>query len=238
MQEELIQNLREALKLSPQNIPLRLTLAEALLNSNLLQEAEAEYKIVLEAEPQNIQAKSGLAKIYFAQQKYSTAIVILEDLIELKPNDVSLLMLLSRSLLRNEERNKAMDYYKQALQLNPSLLDEELDQHLGRLPRDAAIGPLLGDQVVVAADQRDRLAGLGTPGRWRERPLELAVDGPGNGGRRHRVEGNRVVPGVEAQLLLRSFGGCRRHPVALRQVGKPVLSFCPLLQAAPSSLAA
>jgi transitional endoplasmic reticulum ATPase len=132
MQEELIQNLREALKLSPQNIPLRLTLAEALLNSNLMQEAEAEYKIVLEAEPQNIQAKSGLAKIYFAQQKYSTAIVILEDLIELKPNDVSLLMLLSRSLLRNDERNKAMDYYKQALQLNPSLLDEELDQHLRR----------------------------------------------------------------------------------------------------------
>ncbi len=139
MQEELIQNLREALKLSPQNIPLRLTLAEALLNSNLLQEAEAEYKIVLEAEPQNIQAKSGLAKIYFAQQKYSTAIVILEDLIELKPNDVSLLMLLSRSLLRNEERNKAIDYYKQALQLNPSLLDEELDQHL-RKPSSAPQG--------------------------------------------------------------------------------------------------
>lgn len=139
MQEELIQNLREALKLSPQNIPLRLTLAEALLNNNLMQEAETEYKIVLEAESQNIQAKSGLAKIYFAQQKYSTAIVILEDLVELKPNDVSLLMLLSRSLLRNEERNKAIDYYKQALQLNPSLLDEELDQHL-RKPSAAPQG--------------------------------------------------------------------------------------------------
>jgi transitional endoplasmic reticulum ATPase len=130
MQDELIQNLREALKLSPQNIPLRLTLAEALLNNKLIQEAEAEYKVVLEAEPQNIQAKAGLAKIYFAQEKYSTAIVILEDLIELKPNDVSLLMLLSKALLRNEESGKAIDYYKQALQLNPSLLDDELDQYL------------------------------------------------------------------------------------------------------------
>jgi SpoVK/Ycf46/Vps4 family AAA+-type ATPase len=130
MQEELIQNLREALKLSPQNIPLRLTLAEALLGNNRMQEAEAEYKVVLESEPQNIQAKAGLAKIYFAQEKYSTAIVILEDLIELKPNDVSLLMLLSRSLLRNDEKSKAMDYYKRALQLNPALLDEELDQYL------------------------------------------------------------------------------------------------------------
>jgi SpoVK/Ycf46/Vps4 family AAA+-type ATPase len=141
MQEELIQNLREALKLSPQNIPLRLTLAEALLNNNLMQEAETEYKTVLEAEPQNTQAKSGLAKIYFAQQKYSTAIVILEDLIEIKPNDVSLLMLLSRSLLRNEEHNKAIDYYKQALQLNPSLLDDELDQHL-RQPSVAPQGEM------------------------------------------------------------------------------------------------
>ncbi|SKC40408.1 ATP-binding protein [Ohtaekwangia koreensis] len=129
MQDELIQNLREALKLSPQNIPLRLTLAEALLNNKLIQEAEAEYKVVLEAEPQNIQAKAGLAKIYFAQEKYSTAIVILEDVIELKPNDVSLLMLLSKALLRNEESSKAIDYYKQALQLNPSLLDDELDQY-------------------------------------------------------------------------------------------------------------
>lgn len=141
MQEELIQNLREALKLSPQNIPLRLTLAEALLNNNLMQEAETEYKIVLDAEPQSIQAKSGLAKIYFSQQKYSTAIVILEDLIEMKPNDVSLLMLLSRSLLRNEEHTKAIDYYKQALQLNPSLLDEELDQHL-RQPSVAPQGDM------------------------------------------------------------------------------------------------
>lgn len=128
--DDLIQNLREALSFSPQNIPLRLTLAEALLNAKALGEAETEFKTVLESQPQNFQAKSGLARIYFDQGKYSTVIVILEDLVEVRPNDVSLLMLVSRALLRNEEVGKAMDFYKRALELNPSLADAELDEHL------------------------------------------------------------------------------------------------------------
>lgn len=128
--DDLIQNLREALKLSPQNIPLRLTLAEALLNAKVFAEAETEFKTVLDSQPQNFQAKSGLARIYFEQGKYSTVIVILEDLVEARPNDVSLLMLISKALLRNEEIGKAIDFYKRALTLNPSLADTELDQHL------------------------------------------------------------------------------------------------------------
>lgn len=130
MQEDLIRNLREALSFSPQNIPLRLTLAEALFNDRLIQEAETEFRTVLESQPGNTQARSGLARVYFEQQKYSTAIVILEELIEQKPNDVSLLVLMSRSMLRNEEIAKAIDFYKRALQLNPALTDTELDQYL------------------------------------------------------------------------------------------------------------
>lgn len=136
MQDELIQNLREALKISPTNIPLRLTLAEALLANKEIEEAEAEYKTVVDSQPENIQAKVGLTKVYFEQQKYSIVIVIAEELIEARPNDVSLLMLLSRSLLRNGENNKAIDFYNKALLLNPALLDEELDQHL-RKPSSA-----------------------------------------------------------------------------------------------------
>jgi transitional endoplasmic reticulum ATPase len=130
MHQDLIQNLREALKISPQNVPLRLTLAEALLSNNLLQDAESELRIVLEHQPDNIQAKLILAKVFFEQQKYSTTIVILEELLDVKSNDISMLVMLSKSLLRNNEMSKAIQYYKQALQLNPSYKDDELDQHL------------------------------------------------------------------------------------------------------------
>jgi transitional endoplasmic reticulum ATPase len=130
MHQDLIQNLREALKVSPQNVPLRLTLAEALLSNNLLQDAESELRIVIEHQPDNIQAKLILAKVFFEQQKYSTTIVILEELLDVKSNDISMLVMLSKSLLRNNEMSKAIQYYKQALQLNPSYKDDELDQHL------------------------------------------------------------------------------------------------------------
>ncbi len=135
--DDLIKNLREALVLSPQNIPLRLTLAEALLNAKVFADAEIEFKTVLESQPQNLQAKSGLARIYFEQGKHSTVIVIVEDLVEARPNDVSLLMLLAKSLLRNDETGKAMEFYKRALILNPSLNDAELDQYL-RQPSQSA----------------------------------------------------------------------------------------------------
>jgi len=70
MDNELILNLREALKFSPNNIPLRLTLAEALFANKSIPEAEAEYKFVLENQAENVPAKTGLAKVFFEQQKY------------------------------------------------------------------------------------------------------------------------------------------------------------------------
>src|SRR5690606_29967256 len=130
MQEDLIKSLQEALLVSPDNVPLRITLAKDLLHNQKIQKAEKEFKFVLEKQGDNVQTKSGLAKVYFEQEKYSTVIVILEELIEQKPNDVGLLILMSKSLLRNQETGKSMQFYKRALQLNPSLGEEELDQHL------------------------------------------------------------------------------------------------------------
>jgi len=128
--DELINTLREALKLSPDNGPLRLSLAEALLSANKASEAEGEFKFVLEQQPDNVQAKTGLARVYFELKKYSAAIIIAEELLETKPNDVNLLMIISKSLLRNKEIAKSIDFYKRALALNPSLKDQELDDNL------------------------------------------------------------------------------------------------------------
>ncbi|MBA4055937.1 MAG: cell division protein, partial [Marivirga sp.] len=130
MENDLIKNLREALTFSPNNIPLRLTLADALVANHSIQEAESEYKFVLDSQPANVHAKTGLAKVYFEQQKYSIVIVIIEELIDDRPNDVNLLMMISKSLLRNGENSKAIDFYKRALTLNPSLSDTELDLQL------------------------------------------------------------------------------------------------------------
>jgi transitional endoplasmic reticulum ATPase len=130
MQEDALNNLREALKLSPENTLLRLMLAEALLNAKHPDQAEPEFKVVLDKDPSNAQARTGLAKAFYEQRKYSAAIIILEELLEGRPNNAPLLLLLSKALLKNEEPAKALQHYKNLLTINPSATDEELDQHL------------------------------------------------------------------------------------------------------------
>lgn len=148
MDNDLISNLREALKFSPENAHLRLTLAEALFANKSFSEAEVEYKIVLEKQPENVQAKAGLAKVFFEQQKYSAAIIIAEELIDNKPNDVNLLILLSRSLLRNGENTKAIDFYQRAITLNPSFTDTELDQL-----RKPSVAPHDADNLLAPIEE-------------------------------------------------------------------------------------
>ena len=72
--------LREAVRLSPENIPLRQHLAESLLGLGQPEEAEAEFRNALAMAPQNEALKLGLARAFLAQQKASAALVIVEDM--------------------------------------------------------------------------------------------------------------------------------------------------------------
>jgi SpoVK/Ycf46/Vps4 family AAA+-type ATPase len=125
-----INNLREALKHSPDNQYLRLILAEALLESKKHAEAEQEFKIILAKEGANIKAKSGLAKAFYAQKKFSTAIVILEEILYEQPGDGISRILLTKSLVGNNELQKAIENYRIALDADPSCADPELDEQL------------------------------------------------------------------------------------------------------------
>lgn len=125
-----IESLKEALSLSPDNIPLRLMLANALLNESLYTEAEDQFKAIIAKDPAHIPARFGLANAYFQQQKYTATIVVLEELVEPTTTNTDMLLMLSKALLRNNENAKAIDYYKRALIINPGLKDEELDQNL------------------------------------------------------------------------------------------------------------
>lgn len=125
-----IKALTEALNFSPDNQPLRLLLANLLLTNREPGEAEKHFKIVLTNDTSNRDAKVGLAKCYVDQEKSSAAVVILEELLEAKPDDTDLLLLISRALLRNDESAKAIEYYKRCLAINPKITDDELDLNL------------------------------------------------------------------------------------------------------------
>lgn len=122
----MIDNLREALQQSPDNIPLRLLLAENLLHAQQFADAEMEFRTVLEKDASNTKAKKGLIKSAFEQGKYPMTIVVCEELAE-RERDIETMVIHAKSLVRNQEQTKAVEIYKNILALNPAFKDDELD---------------------------------------------------------------------------------------------------------------
>ncbi len=129
MNDNTIDSLREALKHSPDNTPLRLLLADTLLTLNRLEEAEKEYSTLLKISNDN-KAKVGLATVFFKKGSYSACNVVLEEVIDKGTNDVNVFTLYAKGLLKENSISKAIEVYKRALAIDPGCFDEELDSQL------------------------------------------------------------------------------------------------------------
>ncbi|MBK8244555.1 MAG: AAA family ATPase [Saprospiraceae bacterium] len=129
MNDSTIDSLREALKHSPDNTPLRLLLADTLLNLNRLEEAEKEYSTLLKISNDH-KAKIGLATVFFKKGSYSACNVVLEEVIDTGTNELSAYTLYAKALLKENSISKAIDAYKKALTIDPNYFDEYLDNQL------------------------------------------------------------------------------------------------------------
>jgi SpoVK/Ycf46/Vps4 family AAA+-type ATPase len=88
--------LRAALAVSPDNIPLRLHLAETLHDKNLPQEAISEYQTILRLAPDSATAHAALGTLLYDQNQIQEALPYLQRAIELNPKDARTLITLSR----------------------------------------------------------------------------------------------------------------------------------------------
>jgi len=129
--DETLRTLREALRCSPDNIPLRQLLADTLLGQGRLEEAEKEYREALFLSPQNLQLKIGLAKAFYRQGKNSAALVILEDALKGPNPPAQAHLLYAHLLLRAGEVERAAQAYRKAVDRDPSVADPELAEQLG-----------------------------------------------------------------------------------------------------------
>lgn len=128
-----IESLKEALENSPDNIPLRLMLADKYFHLNQIETSELEYQTVLDMDKNNIRAKEGLAEIYFRRGKYSAVIVIVEELINRQKVTERMLVICAKSLVRQKSLEEAQDIYEKIINHNPDFEDKELDENL-RMP--------------------------------------------------------------------------------------------------------
>lgn len=148
MYDEAIQNLKDALRFSPDNIPLKSILAETLLKANRLDEAEQAYMSLITL-TNDAKAKFGLAKTFFQKEAYAKANVILEELIDKGDNNHEIYILHAKALIHEDDITKAIEIYRKALALNPQCQDAELDAQLRQVNVVEEVGDVADNAYFI-----------------------------------------------------------------------------------------
>jgi transitional endoplasmic reticulum ATPase len=129
MKNEVINNLLEALEHSPDNIPLRLQVAQMMVKEKMFAEAAEQFQTVLQKNYGNARAQSGLAECYYQQGKFSAAMIVYEQM----PNENLTThdkVLYIKCLVKENALQQAMELYQQVLAQQPDFHDDEIDSHL------------------------------------------------------------------------------------------------------------
>ncbi|HRJ73466.1 MAG TPA: AAA family ATPase [Terrimicrobiaceae bacterium] len=125
-----IDSLREAVRVSPENLPLLLLLGEACLGEFLLDEALQTYQRVLAIDPRHAGAQLGLIRSLHGSGKTSEAVVRLEVFTMDHPENSEGFLLLSRFLMAEGQREPARAHYEKSLSLPGGRQDPSLEQEL------------------------------------------------------------------------------------------------------------
>src|SRR5690242_9679103 len=119
--DDAVPALREALRLSPNNLALRQHLADVLLGQSRLEEAEKEYREALGLAPNSLPLKLGLARAFYQQGKHNHSLVIVEDLVKNPKAPARAFLLHARLLAGVGEVEKAVSEYRRAIELDSSI---------------------------------------------------------------------------------------------------------------------
>ncbi|HUR01651.1 MAG TPA: AAA family ATPase [Nonomuraea sp.] len=129
-----LQALREAARLSPDNLPLRQHLAGQLLAKGYLGEAEAEYRAALVLAPKDADITAGLAEAFVRQSAHGAALAALEPLLTSPGYQPKLGVLAARALLGEGDTARAAYRYHEAVSRDPSVGDADLAARLSAPP--------------------------------------------------------------------------------------------------------
>lgn len=140
MSNENIKSLQEALRFSPENVPLRLHLAEMMLQNQMYPEAADQYREILDRSYGNTKAQLGLAECYYHQKKYSAAVIIYEQIQDQLP--VHSMVLFVKCLIKEQSISQAGEVYQKVIAQSPGFKDEEIDSFL----RVATAGPAMNNE--------------------------------------------------------------------------------------------
>lgn len=145
MEPDSIQQLREAVRLSPENVPLRQALADALLANGQSGAAVDEYRAALARMPDSLALKFGLARAFHADGRHSHALVVLEDLVKSSEAPGRAFVLHARILAGIGEVGQAVEQYRLGVARDPGAADADFARRLGITGRPRPEAPSTPD---------------------------------------------------------------------------------------------
>jgi len=126
-----IQALRAALAVSPDNVPLRRHLADALLRLGRDDEAEAEFRACLRSDGGDPEARLGLARVFYRRGRFDEALVLIEEVVDGGQPSAAALILQARLLHRRGDAAGAVTAYRAAVRRDPASADQDFAAQLG-----------------------------------------------------------------------------------------------------------
>lgn len=125
-----IKNLLAALEQAPDNIPLLTHIASEYFKMGKPEDSQKYLEKALQLDPESLNLKYELANVFHAQNKNNAALIILEELVNKKPNAWQIHLLMTKVLFANEEYQQAYQSYQRAVSIDPSRQDQGLEDSL------------------------------------------------------------------------------------------------------------
>ena len=130
-----IDSLREALAVSPQNIPLLLLFGYACADELSLAEARAAFDRILQADPSHVEAKLGIARVLYLSGNTSEAVVRAESLTKVNPGFAEAWLLLSRLAVAEGDRDRDQLLARELPELQPKRSPDPMRERCDRVSK-------------------------------------------------------------------------------------------------------
>ena len=128
--DKAIDALREALRFSPDNVPLRIHLADTLIQADRIDEARQEYQEILVLDCSNTEVLTSLAAIFLDQNRAEEAAAKASDAIRNDSRHAKAHLILSRAQWRLGQKEKAQKSYQLAKSYDATLADRDYEMEI------------------------------------------------------------------------------------------------------------